>query len=241
MKTAIVTGASGAIGGAIAKKLAAEGYAVVLCANKNIAKAEALKAEIVAAGGEACCFAADLSSFAAAKSLVAEAVKIYGRVDALVAAAGISKRGLFIDENDESFAEIIGANLTSFASISAAAIPEMMKRGEGSVLAIGSIWGSVGASMEAAYSATKAGVAGLVKALAKEYAPSGIRVNCLSPGAIDTPMNAFLSPEERAELESEIPLGRFGTPEEVAEMACAMLQNRYLTGRELVLDGGMVL
>ena len=241
MHTAIVTGASGMIGGAIAKKIAAGGIAVVLCSNRNPERAEQLKDEILATGGEAVCLTGDLTRFDAAEKIAAETVRLYGRIDYLVAAAGISQRGLFIDTDEEQWRQIMDANLKSFASSARAVIPNMLKLGEGSILAVSSVWGKTGAAMEALYSASKAGVSGLARALAKEYGGSGIRVNCISPGAIDTPMNSFLSEEERNELEETIPAGRFGTPEEVAEIAFAVLTNRYITGTDLTVDGGFTL
>ena len=241
MRTAIITGASGAIGGAIAKRIAAEGIAVVLCSNLHPEHVEQLKDGIVTDGGEAVCFSADLGDFENAEKIASETERMYGRIDYLVAAAGISHRGLFTETDENVWDGVMDANLKSFAAAAKAVIPRMLKLGEGSILAVSSVWGKTGASMETVYSASKAGMAGLARALAKEYGFSGIRVNCISPGAIETPMNGFLSEQEKEQLTAEIPAGRFGTPEEVAEIACSVLMNRYITGTDLTVDGGFTL
>ena len=160
-------------------------------------------------------------------------------IDILINNAGIAHIGLLCDMTDDEWNRILQTNLSSVFYCSRAAIPHMVSQKSGKILNISSIWGSVGASCEAAYSATKSGVNGLTKALAKELAPSNIQVNAIACGAIDTVMNGQLDEEERRELEAEIPAGRFGTCEEVAELVYDLTaKHNYLTGQIIGLDGG---
>ena len=161
-------------------------------------------------------------------------------LDAVINNAGISHIGLIQDMTTDEWDELMDTNLRAPLLIIKAALPGMLRMHEGVIVNISSMWGTYGASCEAAYSASKGGLNAFTKALAKELAPSGIRVNAIAAGAIDTSMNAFLSPEERKQLESEIGLGRLGRPEEVVDLILYLCSEKssYLTGAVIPLDGG---
>ena len=234
-KTALITGASGEIGGAIARRLAKDGYSMTLCGFRNNEKLESLAGELRREGVDIQEFCGDASESAFAASCVEKA----GCPELLINAAGIAHFSLLQDLSDEEWHRIQGVNLDSVFYFCRAVIPGMLQRGNGRILNISSVWGRVGASMECAYSASKGAVDALTRSLAKELAPSGIAVNALSCGYIDTKMNGHLSEDEKKALAEEIPAGRAGTVTEVAE--CAALLARapyYLTGQIIGLDGG---
>ena len=240
VKTALITGASRGIGKAVALRLAREGFRLALCARNEAPLLETRK-ELLALGVPCLAVAADVSDPAACRRLFDEAGAAFGSVDILVNNAGISHIGLLQDMSDDQWDALIGANLSSVFYCCRLAIPSMVAAKSGRILNISSVWGSAGASCEAAYSASKGGVNALTRALAKELAPSGVQVNALACGAIDTDMNRFLSGEERTALAGEIPAGRLGTPEEAAEMAWKLLSAPdYLTGQIVTLDGGWI-
>ncbi|MCI9068586.1 MAG: SDR family NAD(P)-dependent oxidoreductase [Lachnospiraceae bacterium] len=240
VKTALITGASRGIGKAVALRLAREGFRLALCARNEAPLLETRK-ELLALGVPCLAVAADVSDPAACRRLFDEAGAAFGSVDILVNNAGISHIGLLQDMSDDQWDALIGANLSSVFYCCRLAIPSMVAAKSGRILNISSVWGSAGASCEAAYSASKGGVNALTRALAKELAPSGIQVNALACGAIDTDMNRFLSKEDRAALTEEIPAGRLGTPEEAAETAWKLLSAPdYLTGQIVTLDGGWI-
>lgn len=240
VKTALITGASRGIGKAVALRLAREGFRLALCARNEAPLLETRK-ELLALGVPCLAVAADVSDPAACRRLFDEADAAFGSVDILVNNAGISHIGLLQDMSDDQWDALIGANLSSVFYCCRLAIPSMVAAKSGRILNISSVWGSAGASCEAAYSASKGGVNALTRALAKELAPSGIQVNALACGAIDTDMNRFLSKEDRAALTEEIPAGRLGTPEEAAETAWKLLSAPdYLTGQIVTLDGGWI-
>ncbi|MEG0720539.1 MAG: SDR family oxidoreductase, partial [Lachnospiraceae bacterium] len=162
-------------------------------------------------------------------------------VDILINNAGISSIGLFTDMTGEGWNQMLQTNLSSVFYCSKAALPYMLSKKMGKIITISSMWGTVGASCEVAYSAAKSGVHGLTRALAKELAPSNIQVNAIACGAIDTAMNSHLSPAERTALEEEIPMGRYGTPKEVAELVLQVAQSpAYMTGQIIGIDGGFI-
>ena len=178
-----------------------------------------------------------------AKALIDFAVQQYGHLDILVNNAGISQIKLFTDITPEEWRQMFAANVDGIYHCCRAAVPYLVQQHSGTIINVSSIWGLCGASCEVHYSASKAAVIGFTQALAKELAPSGITVNCVAPGAIDTEMNAHLTAEERRMLEEEIPLGRMGSPEEVAA-AIAFLAGedaRYFTGQVLSPNGGIVI
>ncbi len=232
MRTVLITGASRGIGAATARAFAALGDKVIINYNKSEKEAVALADEI---GGTA--IKADVSSVAEVKNMFAVA----GEVDILVNNAGIASFSFFDQISDSEWEKIIGTNLTGAFYCSREVIPQMISRKSGAIVNVSSMWGMVGASCEVAYSAAKAGLIGMTKALAKEVGPSGITVNCVAPGAIDTDMNKLLDEDALKSLCEETPLGRLGTAEEVAEAIVFLSQNKFITGQVISPNGGLVI
>ena len=241
MKSVLVTGATGGIGSAAALELARRGWSVALQYRSNREAAVRLEEEICRQGGMARAYGADLTDEAQVDALFSAAEKDFGFLEGLVNNAGVAWKGLFTDMSLSDWRGVMDADLTSVFLCCRRALPPMIRQKRGSIVNVSSMWGQVGASCEAAYSAAKAGVIGLTKALAKEEGPSGIRVNCLAPGVIDTPMNGDLSPEDLAALREETPLERTGTPEEAARAAAFLLEEEFLTGQVLGVNGGLVI
>lgn len=242
MATAFISGASRGIGRAIAWKLAAEGCSLALnCRNSE----KELRELCMELGGRygimALPLTGDIGNYQEVCGMFAQIQEILGDIDLLVNNAGISYIGLLSEMDVEDWQRILSTNLSSVFYCCRLAVPGMVQKKHGKILNISSVWGEAGASCEAAYSATKGGVNALTKALAKELAPSGIQVNALACGCIDTRMNDCFTPGERAQLEDEIPAGRYGRPEEVAELAWQLLSgNDYLTGQVIKFDGGWI-
>lgn len=244
MKTAVVTGASRGIGAACAVALAKSGYNVILGYKESKDRAEQL-AEVLISGYGIAAFAvqADVSVSSEADALVGVAVKNFGRVDVLVNNAGIAQSKLFTDITDEDWSTMIGTDLTGVFNCSRAAVPHMVRQKNGVIVNISSMWGQVGASCEVHYSAAKAGVIGMTQALAKELAPSGIRVNCICPGVIKTDMLGGIDEEIISSLIEETPLGRIGTPKDIADAVSFLCSDRatFITGQVLGVNGGFVI
>lgn len=240
-KSAIVTGASRGIGRDIAIKLSENGALVIVNYSKDEEGANETCNIIKNKGGFALKFKANVSNFDEARKLVDFAVKNTGKLDIVVNNAGISNIGLFMDSTEEDIKNLMGINLFGALYVTKHALGHMLNRG-GSIINISSMWGEVGASCEVLYSSSKGGINLFTKALAKEMAPSNIRVNAIAPGVIDTSMNAFLNEEDRNELEEEIPLGRFGRGEEIANAVVFLCsdESSYLTGQVIRIDGGMI-
>lgn len=241
-KTVLVTGASRGIGRAIAIKFAKSGYHVFLNCRHSVAALETVEAEINAQSSGSCelCIG-DVGDSGDVKKIYEQIYKNCDHLDVLVNNAGIAHIGLLSDMTDAEWSQLLHTNLSSVFYCSREAIPKMVSRKSGKIINISSMWGTVGASCEAAYSATKSGIHGLTKALAKELAPSNIQVNAIACGAIETSMNAQLSAEEKSAFEEEIPAGRFGTPQEVADMVWNLVNSpSYLTGQIIGLDGGYI-
>lgn len=241
-KTVLVTGASRGIGRAIAIKFAKSGYHVFLNCRHSVAALEAVEAEINAQSSGSCelCIG-DVGDSGDVKKIYEQIYKNCDHLDVLVNNAGIAHIGLLSDMTDAEWSQLLHTNLSSVFYCSREAIPKMVSKKSGKIINISSMWGTVGASCEAAYSATKSGIHGLTKALAKELAPSNIQVNAIACGAIETSMNAQLSAEEKSAFEEEIPAGRFGTPQEVADMVWNLVNSpSYLTGQIIGLDGGYI-
>ena len=230
----MITGASRGIGAACARRLARAGHEVLINYSRDRAGAEAVARET---GGSLC--RADVSDPAQVQQMFENC----GRVDALVCNAGIALSRLLTDLSDEEWRRILSTNLDGVFYCCRAALPAMIRRQAGRIVTVSSMWGVTGASMETAYSASKAAVIGLTRALAKEVGPSGITVNCVAPGVIDTEMNRNLTDADRAALRDETPLGRIGTPEQVAGAVHFLLSEDadFMTGQVLGVNGGFVI
>lgn len=241
MKNALITGASGGIGKAVALEFARAGYGVALHCFSHPERARKTAEEIRALGGRAEVFIADITSEEQVHGLFDDAEKSLGFIDTLINNAGIAFKGLFTDMSTEDWNRVFSVNCTGVFLCCRRALVPMIREKRGSIVNISSMWGQRGASCEAAYSASKAAVIGLTQALALEEGPSGIRVNCVAPGLIDTPMNADLSCEDMSALKEETPLCRIGTPEEVARAVRLISENEFITGQTLGVNGGFLI
>ena len=241
-KTVLVTGASRGIGRAIALAFAKAGYHVFLNCNHSLTELDKVRAEIEALPNGSCDMVlGDVGNPNAVYDMFKKIYKKCDSLDVLINNAGIAHIGLITDMSDKEWNRMIDTNLSSVFYCCRAAVPKMVAKKRGKIINISSMWGTSGASCEVAYSATKSGVHGLTKALAKELAPSNIQVNAIACGVIDTTMNQQLSDEEKLILKNEIPAGRFGTPEEVGEMAVQLATSpAYLTGQIIGFDGGYI-
>lgn len=241
-KVILVTGASRGIGRAIAKELAKEGASIAINYSKDDVGANLTLSEIEELGGYGKLFKKDISDYNNCKELIEEVILAFGKIDILINNAAKSKIGLFMDASTEDIMELINTNLLGVMYLSKLIIPHMISKGTGNIINISSIWGEVGASCEVIYSTTKGGINLFTKALAKEVASFGIRVNAIAPGVINTEMNSFLSDEEREELKAEIPMDRFGEVEEIAKTVLFLCNDecKYLTGQIIRVDGGII-
>lgn len=238
-KTIFITGASRGIGRSTALLFASKGYHVFLNCSTSVDALKGVKTEIEALGGTCTLVPGNVGNSDEVKRIFQQIYSECSHLDVLVNNAGVAHIGLFSDMTDDEWNRIMQTNLSSVFYCCRAAIPPMVSQKAGHIINISSIWGNTGASCEVAYSASKSGVNGLTRALAKELAPSNIQVNAISCGVIDTVMNGQLNEEERKELEYEIPAGRFGTPEEVAEMIWQTAHApAYMTGQIIGIDGG---
>ena len=243
-KTVFVTGASRGIGAACAVAMAKNGYNVILGYKEQKQKAENLaKVLIEGYGVAALAVQADVSVSEQANELIDVAYRNFGRVDVLVNNAGIAGYKLFTEITDEEWNEMIGTNLTGVFNCSRAAAKYMISAHSGSIVNISSMWGQVGASCEVHYSAAKAGVIGMTQALAKELAPSGVRVNCICPGVIKTDMLAEIDDGTVSSLIEETPVGRLGTPKDIADSVAFLCGDgaSFVTGQVLGVNGGFVI
>ncbi len=242
MKTVLITGASRGIGAAAARLFAEAGYTVAVNYRADKVGAETLIKEITAAGGDAFAVCADVSDADAVNAMAETVLSRCGRVDVLIHNAGIAKQALLTDTAPEEWRRMMGVHLDGAYHCAHALIPSMVSHHSGVILTVSSMWGEVGASCEVAYSAAKAGLIGFTKALAKELGPSGIRVNCVTPGVIDTAMCAALDEDTRTVLAEETPLGRLGTPNEVAQMLLFLASDKaaFVTGQVVGVNGGFV-
>lgn len=238
MRVALITGGTGGIGMALVRAFSDAGYSVAFTYKSNINAATELKNSLGAHP-----IKADGRVEAEVKSAVAETISVFGRIDCLVNNAGISRFGLLSDLSLDEWDDMMKTNLTSAFLFSREVISDMLSRKCGRIINISSMWGLVGASCEVAYSTAKAGLIGFTKALAKELGPSGITVNAIAPGVIDTPMNAILDAEAKAVLCDETPVGRIGTPEEVAAATVFLASDAaaFITGETLNISGGFVI
>ena len=240
-KYVLVTGASRGIGRNTALLFASKGFHVFINCHKSLSDLKTVHEEIISSGGFCTMVPGDTGNPADVRKMFRQIYDRCSCLDLLVNNAGTSYIGLLSDMSDEEWDAVLRTNLYSAFYCSRKAIPPMVSKKSGKIINISSMWGTTGASCEAAYSAAKSGLNGLTRALAKELAPSNIQVNAIACGAIDTAMNSQLSPSERENLEYDIPAGRFGTPEEAASLVWQMYESpAYMTGQIIGLDGGYI-
>lgn len=242
-KVAVVTGGASGIGEATVRALCADGMSVVINYNSSEAKAEALASELSFYGFNVMTAKADVADSLEVNEMFKKINKDFGVPLVLVCNSGIAQQKLFTDITDDDWNSMISVNLTGVFNCCRAALPFMIRQKTGRIINISSMWGQVGASCEVHYSAAKAGVIGLTKALAQEVAPSGITVNCVAPGAIATKMMSSFSQDDITALCDEIPLMRLGKAEEIAATVAFLASEKagYITGQILGVNGGMVI
>lgn len=238
MKTVIVTGGSRGIGAAIVKELAKESYNIVLNYNNSEEAAKKIQKELEEQNIKIEIFKADVSKREEVKELIKFTLEKYKNIDVLINNAGIDQIKPFMDITDEEWNKIMQVNLNSVFYCCQEVLENMIHNKKGCIINISSIWGKIGASCEVHYSASKAAIDGLTKALAKEMGPSNIRVNSIAPGIIETEMNKDLSKEDLEEIINQIPLGRIAKPEEIAKSIKWLIEDEYVTGQVISIDGG---
>jgi 3-oxoacyl-[acyl-carrier protein] reductase len=238
-KTALVTGATGTIGGSIARTLHAQGATVTISGTRQ----EALEQLAGQLGERVHVLPCNLADAAAVETLVTRSEEIMGQLDILVANAGVTRDNLLVQLRDEDWDQVIAINLSATFRLTRAAVRGMMRRRFGRVIAITSIVGTTGNPGQANYVAAKAGIAGMIKATAAEYAKRGVTANCVAPGFIVTPMTDKLNDKQREVILSKVPANRAGTPDEVAAAVVFLASNEaaYVTGQTLHVNGGMVM
>ena len=240
-KHVLITGSSRGIGRMCALAFAEHDWHVFINCRNSLDQLKETERMILASGGICTMLPGDVGSPDDVRTMFDKISTLCGGLEVLVNNAGRAYFGLLSDMTDEDWRAVIDTDLSSAFYCCRAAIPYMVSRKSGKIINISSMWGVSGASCEAAYSASKAGLNGLTKALAKELAPSNIQVNALACGVIDTAMNARLSPEEARDLTDEIPAGRFGTPEETARLVLMLADApSYMTGQIIGIDGGFL-
>ncbi len=238
MKTVLVTGGTKGIGKAIAFEFLQQGYEVVINYSSDESAATATQAEFNMLGYCPVLMRADVSDEDQVAEMFADFFRLFDKIDVLVNNAGISRVNVIQDTTADEWDRVFAVNARGAFLCSRAVTDRMIGAGGGAIINVSSVWGEVGASCEVAYSASKAAVIGFTKALAKELAPSGIRVNCVSPGVIDTEMNAHLTEEEMEDLTEQIPVGRLGSGEDVAKACLYLAEAPYVTGVVLPVGGG---
>ena len=242
MKYALITGGSRGIGAAAARLFARRGWGVAVAVHQSGNRGQALVRELQELGVPAMAVRADVADPRQVGELVDNVLEKFCQLDTLVCAAGISHVGLISQIDEDQWRRLFAVNVDGVHHCCRAVLPHMLSRKSGSIVTVASMWGQVGASCEAAYSATKGAVIAYTKALAKELGPSNIRVNCVSPGVIDTEMNAHLTQADLAALSDETPLGRIGTAQEAAAAIAFLASDEasFLTGQVVSPNGGLV-
>jgi 3-oxoacyl-[acyl-carrier protein] reductase len=238
-KTALVTGATGTIGAAIARSLHSQGATVAISGTRR----EVLDKLAAEFGERVHVLPANLADAAETEALVPRAEEVMGQLDILVANAGVTRDNLLVQLRDEDWEQVISINLSATFRLARAAVRGMMRRRFGRVIAITSVVGTTGNPGQANYVAAKAGIAGMIKALAQEYAKRGVTANCVAPGFIVTPMTDKLNDKQRETIVAKIPASRAGTPAEVAAAVVFLASNEagYVTGQTLHVNGGMAM
>lgn len=241
-KTVVITGGSRGIGRAAALKFSAAGYRVAIIYRSDDKAADSLIDELRAAGTDAERYKCDVASYSQVEATAAAIIKRFGKADVLVNNAGIAQIKLLIDQTEEDWDRIMDVNAKGVFNCCRHFLPDMLSRKSGRIINVSSMWGINGASCEVAYSASKAAVIGFTKALAQETGPSGVTVNCVAPGVIDTEMNTSLSEEDMNALCDEIPLMRIGRVDEAASAIFFLASDEasYITGQVLSVNGGIV-
>ncbi len=242
-KTALITGASKGIGAATAIMFAQNRYNVVINYNNSAEAAILLEKSLRENGCSALSYSADVSKVNDVNRMVSDVIAKFGSIDVLINNAGIAQQKLFTDITDEDWNRMVSVNLTGTFNCCRAVVPHMVSKKSGCIINTSSVWGITGASCEVHYSAVKAGIIGLTKALAKELGPSGIRVNCVAPGVISTNMNSNLSTDDLASLADETPLCRIGNTNEVASTSLFLASHAadFITGQVISPNGGFVI
>lgn len=242
-KVALVTGASRGIGRATAEAFARAGYQVAANYCRSKEQIEQFSAQMEREGCAVIPVQADVSDPEQVERMVQAVQRQFGHIDVLVCNAGIARQGLLTDFSPADWRQMMAVNLDGTFYCCRSVLPGMIWRQSGCIITTSSIWGITGASCEVPYSAAKAGIIGLTRALAKEVGPSGIRVNCIAPGVIDTEMNGNLTPEVMAQLREETPLGTIGTPKQVADLALYLAGEgaSFLTGQVISPNGGFLI
>lgn len=241
-KTVVITGASKGIGANMAIRFAEKGYNVVMNYNNSVQSALILQRSLKESGYNVIAYKANVKNRLEVDLMIKEAIYRFGSIDVLINNAGISNQSLITDLSEQDWNDIIGVNLTGVFNCTQAVLPHMINQKSGKIINISSMWGEVGASCEVAYSASKAGVIGFTKALAKEVGPSGITVNCITPGLIETSMNQELTVDDISAIVESTPIGRIGSTEDVATAALFLAsdESQFITGQVLGVNGGLV-
>lgn len=243
LKNVLITGASRGIGRAAAIAFAKDGYTVVVNYLKNESKANDICGEINTLGGRALPLCFDVSNKQSIHEAMIRATNSIGQINTLINNAGISLEGLFTKTSENDWSRIFAVNVNGTYNCISELLPHMISAKRGCIINVSSIWGLVGASCEVAYSASKAAVIGLTKALAKEVGPSNVRVNCIAPGVIDTDMNLCYTKNDMDSLIAQTPLGRIGTPEDIAALMLFLASDKasFITGQIISSNGGFII
>ncbi|MFV0528448.1 MAG: 3-oxoacyl-[acyl-carrier-protein] reductase [Lachnospiraceae bacterium] len=242
-KIAVVTGAARGIGAAIATALGREKATVIINYNGSKDRAEAVAAQIKAEGGQAVCMQCDVAQFDACEAFIAKVIETYGKIDILVNNAGITRDGLLMKMSEKDFDDVIATNLKGAFNCSRFVMRPMLRAKSGRIINITSVSGILGNAGQVNYAASKAGVIGLTKSIAREVAKKGITANAVAPGFIETEMTEVLSEAQKEAAKEQIPLARFGKPEDIAAMVVFLASDKagYITGQTIHVDGGMAI